>query len=126
MSLLSRIYAIPFFSSSYRFHLHHVLTFFIYYIFVLSDDTNKRRSLRSRDSKDVEKAVNNLIQDRSSSCKIPALKLVLIIIICGTFLTLIHSPAVYITDHPTNSGSRYLLLSTLVGFILHFLWLRLY
>ncbi|KAL6955429.1 putative UDP-glucuronate:xylan alpha-glucuronosyltransferase 3 [Sarracenia purpurea var. burkii] len=57
------------------------------------EDANKRRSFRSK--------------DRNSSCKFPSLKLtLLIIIVLGTLLALLHSPAVYETDPISKCGSR--------------------
>lgn len=67
-----------------------------------SDDMN-RRSQRRIDCKDVDKAYNTSIQDRSSSCKFLSLKLVLVIIICGTFITLLQSPALYENEYVTQS-----------------------
>lgn len=70
------------------------------------EEGSKRRLQRSKDSKDVEKASHVPIQERNSNCKFPTLKLVLVIIICGTFVTLLHSPAVHNTDGPSDSLSR--------------------
>ncbi|OVA01512.1 Glycosyl transferase [Macleaya cordata] len=70
------------------------------------DDTNKRRFLRSKNSKEVEKPFHVPTQDKGSRCKFPPLKLVLVIIICGTFLTLLHSPTLYNNEQPTYSDSR--------------------
>ncbi|KAI4337920.1 hypothetical protein L6164_016283 [Bauhinia variegata] len=61
-----------------------------------NEDTNKRRSQKSKDFKDVEKALHVSIQERS--CK-PTWKLVLVIIILGTLVTILHPPAVYNTDN---------------------------
>ncbi|KAI3903591.1 hypothetical protein MKW98_032245 [Papaver atlanticum] len=58
------------------------------------DSNNKRRFLRSKSSKEAEKPYQTYTQEKSSKCKISTLKLVLLIIICGTFLTLLHSPTV--------------------------------
>ncbi|XP_043722602.1 UDP-glucuronate:xylan alpha-glucuronosyltransferase 1 isoform X2 [Telopea speciosissima] len=69
------------------------------------DDTNKRRFIR-KDFKDIEKPFYIPVQDRSSNCKLLSLKLLLVLIVCGTFLTLLLSPAVYSFDHLSNSGSR--------------------
>lgn len=46
------------------------------------------------------------LQDRSINCR-PNWKLVLVIIILGTLVTIFHPPAVYNTDHLSNSVSRY-------------------
>lgn len=70
------------------------------------EEGSKRRLQRSKDFKDVEKASHVPIQERNSNCKFPTLKLVLVIIICGTFVTLLHSPAVHNTDGPSDSLSR--------------------
>ncbi|KAI5394309.1 putative UDP-glucuronate:xylan alpha-glucuronosyltransferase 3 [Lathyrus oleraceus] len=70
-----------------------------------SEDTNKRRSQRNKDFKDVEKASHVSFQDRAINCK-PNWKFVLVIIILGTLLTIFHPPAVYNTDHISNSLSR--------------------
>ncbi|RWR92826.1 putative UDP-glucuronate:xylan alpha-glucuronosyltransferase 3 [Cinnamomum micranthum f. kanehirae] len=67
------------------------------------DDMN-RRSQRRIDCKDVDKAFNTSIQDRSSSCKFLSLKLVLVIIICGTFITLLQSPALYENESLVDVG----------------------
>ncbi|MCL7029169.1 hypothetical protein MKW94_009998, partial [Papaver nudicaule] len=56
------------------------------------DTNNKRRFLRTKSSKEAEKSPRTYTQEKSSKCKISTLKLVLLIIICGTFLTLLHSP----------------------------------
>ncbi|CAI8605595.1 unnamed protein product [Vicia faba] len=77
---------------------------------LFSEDTNKRRSQRNKDFKDVEKASHVSFQDRAMNCK-PNWKFVLVIIILGTLLTIFHPPAVYNTDHISNSISR----STLVN-----------
>ncbi|KAI3846487.1 hypothetical protein MKW92_010288 [Papaver armeniacum] len=58
------------------------------------DSNNKRRFLRSKSSKEAEKPYQTYTQEKGSKCKISTLKLVLLIIICGTFLTLLHSPTV--------------------------------
>ncbi|KAI3417606.1 Hexosyltransferase [Psidium guajava] len=71
-----------------------------------NDETNKRRFQRSKYFKDVEKAFHLPIQARNLNCKIPTLKVVLLIILLGTFLTLYCSPAIYNTDHPAGSSSR--------------------
>ncbi|XP_057974566.1 putative UDP-glucuronate:xylan alpha-glucuronosyltransferase 3 [Malania oleifera] len=70
------------------------------------DDTDKRRLQRNKDFNDVEKPFHSPSQDRYLNCKFSRLKLVLVIIILGTFLTLLHSPAVYISDNPSSSRPR--------------------
>ncbi|KAK9291906.1 hypothetical protein L1049_019857 [Liquidambar formosana] len=69
------------------------------------EDIYKRRLQRSK-AKDDEKPFHIHIQDRSSNCKFPLLKLVLVIIICGTFVTLLYSPEVYTNDHLSHKRSR--------------------
>lgn len=72
-----------------------------------SEDTGKRRSQRSKDFKDVEKLLHTPFQERSITCR-PNWKLVLVIVILGTLVTFFHPPAVYNTDHLSNSiMSRY-------------------
>ncbi|XP_030465287.1 putative UDP-glucuronate:xylan alpha-glucuronosyltransferase 3 isoform X1 [Syzygium oleosum] len=71
-----------------------------------NDEKNKKRFQRSKYFKDVEKALHLPIQARNLKCKIPTLKVVLLIILLGTFLTLYCSPAIYNTDHPPGSSSR--------------------
>ncbi|XAR62441.1 Glucuronosyltransferase [Bertholletia excelsa] len=70
------------------------------------EETNKRRSFRSKVFKDYEKPFHLSSPERNSNCKFSTLKLVLVIIILGTFFILLHSPAVHNTDHPSNSESR--------------------
>ncbi|KAM7253309.1 hypothetical protein ACFE04_025927 [Oxalis oulophora] len=70
------------------------------------DEGNRRRSLRNRDFRDVEKALNVPIQYKNFNCKIPTLKVVLVIIMLGGLLTLFRSPAISISDHPSSSTSR--------------------
>ncbi|XP_030465288.1 putative UDP-glucuronate:xylan alpha-glucuronosyltransferase 3 isoform X3 [Syzygium oleosum] len=74
--------------------------------FLSHDEKNKKRFQRSKYFKDVEKALHLPIQARNLKCKIPTLKVVLLIILLGTFLTLYCSPAIYNTDHPPGSSSR--------------------
>ncbi|KAL6214006.1 hypothetical protein ACLB2K_013444 [Fragaria x ananassa] len=69
-----------------------------------SDDA-KRRPLRNKVVKDVEKSLTAPAQDRSLNCK-PTLKLVLAVIIVGTFATFLFSPVVHIVDHRSSSESR--------------------
>ncbi|GAV58824.1 Glyco_transf_8 domain-containing protein [Cephalotus follicularis] len=71
-----------------------------------TEDANNRKFQRNRAFKDVEKALNVPIQYRNLNCKIHTLKVVLVIILLGTFVMLFRSPTVYISDHPSNSASR--------------------
>ncbi|XP_065881851.1 putative UDP-glucuronate:xylan alpha-glucuronosyltransferase 3 isoform X2 [Euphorbia lathyris] len=66
----------------------------------------ERKSLRERSLRDVEKDLYFPVQYRNLKCRISTLKIVLVIIALGTLVTLFHSPAVYIADHPSTSGSR--------------------
>ncbi|KAJ6798034.1 UDP-glucuronate:xylan alpha-glucuronosyltransferase 1-like [Iris pallida] len=69
-----------------------------------SDDARKMRTQRSKDYKDIEKFTFST-PDRSSRCKFRSLKVVLLIITCGTLLTLFCSPAVN-NEHFRHSGQR--------------------
>lgn len=73
--------------------------------FCFSDDA-KRRPPRNKVVKDVEKSLTAPAQDRSLNCK-PTLKLVLAVIIVGTFATFLFSPVIHIVDHRSSSESRY-------------------
>ncbi|PON76307.1 UDP-glucuronate:xylan alpha-glucuronosyltransferase [Parasponia andersonii] len=70
-----------------------------------NEDMNKRRPQRNRVFGHFEKAFRIPVQDRNLNYK-PTLKLVLIIISLGTFVTLFLAPAVYNTEHLSNSLSR--------------------
>ncbi|KAK4276669.1 hypothetical protein QN277_014794 [Acacia crassicarpa] len=70
-----------------------------------NEDTNKRRSQRSRYFKDVEKALHAPFQDRSINCK-PTWKVVMVVILLGTLVTIFHPPAIYNTDPLSNSMAR--------------------
>ncbi|KAK2656139.1 hypothetical protein Ddye_009191 [Dipteronia dyeriana] len=69
------------------------------------EDIYKRKMQKSK-VKSVDKPFHIPIQDRSSCCKFPLLKLVLVIIICGTFVTLLYSPEVYNNHHLSHSNSK--------------------
>ncbi|KAG5155420.1 hypothetical protein JHK82_013389 [Glycine max] len=65
-----------------------------------------RRRLPKRNAKDVEKPIQLSIQDRSSRCNFSFLKpFVLLMTICGTYVTLLYSPKVYNNNHLSSSGS---------------------
>ncbi|KAH8502637.1 hypothetical protein Peur_066500 [Populus x canadensis] len=66
------------------------------------EDLYKRRLTRSK-VKGVEKPFNIPIQDRSSCCKFPLIKFILVVIIGGTIVSLLYSPDV---DQLSHSGSR--------------------
>ncbi|KAF7816748.1 putative UDP-glucuronate:xylan alpha-glucuronosyltransferase 3 isoform X1 [Senna tora] len=68
----------------------------------LSEETNKRRPQRSKDFKDDEKAWHAPLQDRNINCK-PTLKLVMVIVILGTLVTIFYPPSIYDTDHLSKS-----------------------
>ncbi|ONK56531.1 uncharacterized protein A4U43_C10F9760 [Asparagus officinalis] len=67
-----------------------------------SDEASKRRHRRGIKDSDKVTFVN---PEKTASCKFRSLQLVLFIIICGTFLTLIFSPAIN-NDHFQHSGKR--------------------
>ncbi|KAK6924234.1 Glycosyl transferase, family 8, partial [Dillenia turbinata] len=67
------------------------------------EDIYKRRFRRG---KSADKPFHSPLQDKSSSCKFPPLKLVLVIIICGTFLTFIQFPEVKRIDRVSSSSPR--------------------
>ncbi|KAL1820200.1 putative UDP-glucuronate:xylan alpha-glucuronosyltransferase 3 [Daucus carota subsp. sativus] len=70
------------------------------------EDTTKRRSFRSRVFRSAEKPFSSFSQERNLNCKFSTLKLVLVIIIFGAFLTLLKSPAIYNTDHLASFRHR--------------------
>ncbi|KAF5177928.1 UDP-glucuronate:xylan alpha-glucuronosyltransferase [Thalictrum thalictroides] len=70
-----------------------------------NDETNKRRFSRREDVK-ADKPFHIPIQDKGSTCKFLSLKLVLIILVCGTFLTLLLSPTVYHSEQLLHARSR--------------------
>ncbi|XP_054804855.1 UDP-glucuronate:xylan alpha-glucuronosyltransferase 1 [Prosopis cineraria] len=67
----------------------------------------KRRLPRNK-TKDVEKPFHLTSQDKSSRCKFSLLKLILLLTISGTFVTLIYAPEVYNTNHLSSSGSGWI------------------
>lgn len=74
-----------------------------------SEESSKRRLLRSKFFRDGEKPFLSTGLDKTSSCKFSTLKLVLVVIILGAFFTLLHSPAVYNTEKPSHSKPRYVI-----------------
>ncbi|KAI4389172.1 hypothetical protein MLD38_001427 [Melastoma candidum] len=70
-------------------------------------ETSKRRFQRSKYFRNVEKAFPFSVQERNFNCRIPTLRIVLIIIVIGTFVTLYRSPAIYGIEHPSGSRSRH-------------------
>ncbi|KAL5555641.1 hypothetical protein UlMin_037877 [Ulmus minor] len=69
------------------------------------EDICRRRTQRSK-AKDSDKPFHLSIQEKSSKWKFPLLRLVLLIIISGTFVTLLYSPDIYNHSHPSQSVSR--------------------
>lgn len=69
------------------------------------EDANKRRLQKTKNFKDVEKVLYSSHQDRSFNCRLSPRKLVLVIIIAGTFLTFFRSPAA--TDNLSHHGSQH-------------------
>ncbi|GMN32957.1 hypothetical protein TIFTF001_003879 [Ficus carica] len=69
------------------------------------EDVYRRRSQRSK-TKDSEKPFHLSLQERNPKCKFPLLRLVLLVIVSGTFVTLIYSPDIYNNNHPPHSASR--------------------
>lgn len=68
------------------------------------DEASKKRPQRSREFKEADKLTVPIFE-RISSCKFRSLKLVLFIIICGTLLTFLFSPAINY-EHAEPSGKR--------------------
>ncbi|KAL0814035.1 hypothetical protein Bca101_070478 [Brassica carinata] len=78
-----------------------------------TDETSKRRSLRNRDAKDLDKGgLHGSFQYRNWTGKFSTLKVVLVLIVLGTVYTLYRSPAVHIADHPSNNNSRWMMESS--------------
>lgn len=84
----------------------------IYKLFVCCrEEANKRKSQKNRVFRDVEKALHVPIQYRNLNCKIPTLKVILVVILLGSLFTLFRSPVVHIADHPSHSGCVLLLIA---------------
>lgn len=64
----------------------------------------KRKTRKSKDHKDVDEV---LVQERNSNFKIQSLKFILVLIICGTFLTLIVSPTANENEFRYSYRSRF-------------------
>lgn len=69
------------------------------------EDVCKRR-LQKPKAKDGDKQFQNPNQDRISSFKLSSLKLILVVIVCGTFTTLFYSPLITNYDDSSHSSSR--------------------
>ncbi|PON72485.1 UDP-glucuronate:xylan alpha-glucuronosyltransferase [Parasponia andersonii] len=69
------------------------------------EDTYRRRSQRSKGTKDSEKPFHLSIQERNHKCKFPLLKLVLLLVIFGTLVTLLYSPDIYNNNNQPSSNS---------------------
>ncbi|MBA0769079.1 hypothetical protein Gotri_017846 [Gossypium trilobum] len=65
-----------------------------------------KRQLNRNKVKGTGKPFHIPVQDRNSCCKYPLLKLVLIAIVCGTFVSLLYSPEAYTSDHLSAVKSR--------------------
>ncbi|KAK8325627.1 hypothetical protein V6Z12_A11G064100 [Gossypium hirsutum] len=65
-----------------------------------------KRRLNRNKVKGTGKPFHISVQDRNSCCKYPLLKLVLIAIVCGTFVSLLYSPEAYTSDHLSAVKSR--------------------
>lgn len=70
------------------------------------EESSKRRSLRHRDNRDVEKASSSACHDRSFNFKYSPLKFMLIVIMIGTFGTLLYSPSFQHIENLSNSSSQ--------------------
>ncbi|KAM6563524.1 hypothetical protein CsatB_023522 [Cannabis sativa] len=69
------------------------------------EDTYRRRSQRTK-AKDSEKAPFHIsIHERNPKCKFPLLKLVLLVVIFGTLVTLLYSPDIYHNNNHPSSNS---------------------
>lgn len=73
----------------------------------LEEGTNSRRSHEHRQIRDSEKGIHSPRHDKGSNYKLLSLKLVLILIICGTIFTLMHSPAVDSNSTHLRTRSRF-------------------
>ncbi|XP_050377520.1 UDP-glucuronate:xylan alpha-glucuronosyltransferase 1 [Argentina anserina] len=71
------------------------------------EDIYRRRVQKSK-SNNTENPFNLSIQERSSRYKLPLLRLILLIGICGTFVTLLYSPEVYNNNLPTRSVPQWI------------------
>lgn len=69
------------------------------------EETSKRRFLRSNDVK-AEKPFHIPIQDKGSPWKFVSLKLVLVVLVCGTVVTLFNSPTLYHSEQQVPASSR--------------------
>lgn len=74
---------------------------------VFSEETSKRRFLRSRVFKDGDRSLYRSSMDRIFSFRFTTLKLVMTIIIIGAIFTFLRSPSIHETDHMSRSRSRY-------------------
>ncbi|GMH17123.1 hypothetical protein Nepgr_018964 [Nepenthes gracilis] len=81
---------------------------------VSTEDSNKRRFKRNKDFKDVEKALHTP-QVRTFHCKLPKLRIILVITIAGAFFTLLRSPAVNKTDNLFNYRTQHNLAGRWTG-----------
>ncbi|KAE8684382.1 UDP-glucuronate:xylan alpha-glucuronosyltransferase 1 [Hibiscus syriacus] len=80
-----------------------------------AEETNRRGFQRKKVFRDVEKALHVPIRYRNWNCKISTLKVVLVILFVGSLITLLRSPAVYISDLPSNLASRHGFIDKSIG-----------
>lgn len=73
----------------------------------LEEGTNSRRSHDHRQIRDSEKGIHSPRHDKGSNCKLLSLKLGLVLILCGTIFTLLHSPAVDSNSTHLRTRSRF-------------------
>ncbi|XP_016433461.2 putative UDP-glucuronate:xylan alpha-glucuronosyltransferase 3 [Nicotiana tabacum] len=73
---------------------------------VSTEETSKKRFLRSKVFRDGEKGLHSPTKNRNFTCKFPTLKLILGVIALGAFWTLWHSPTIYNTEYISSSNSR--------------------
>ncbi|KAH9605653.1 hypothetical protein KSS87_013575 [Heliosperma pusillum] len=76
------------------------------------EESSKRRSQKSKDLRDVEKGSSSF---RDRSYKLSTLKLVLIVIVIGTFLTLFYSPSLHHTEDLSSSSYRMSIVDRWMG-----------
>eukprot|EP01018_Ginkgo_biloba_P019232 Gb_06192 [translate_table: standard] len=75
---------------------------------VQMDDGTYRRSPQQRHSRDLDKGIHSPVPDKISNCKFFSLRLGLVLIICGTFVTLLYSPSVSHSEEELQTSSSHL------------------
>ncbi|CAN4076160.1 unnamed protein product [Withania somnifera] len=73
---------------------------------VSTEETSKRRFLRSKVFRDGERALHSPTKSRSFSCKFPTIKLVFGVIALVAIWSLWHSASIHNTEYIYSSGSR--------------------